>query len=205
MPSERWLKPAGRMTTPSCAMAPPGAKGTACGIRAATKDSGSTAKPSDRMPFNELSGSLLTPNARENMKTEPNIMVSSADWDNQTVYVSGSAIGHPGRVTLSELRSAASQDDREIASVYRDVERRAREALEAARKAKEAARAKRIEQCSGHRAAGSEDRCFCVPVSHPIAYEPRAHGNITRTEWCRCGATRQLNINQQWVEEGRWH
>ena len=53
-----------------------------------------------------------------------------------------------------------------------------------------------------HRATDSIDRPFEGPVRTP---ENRAaHGNITRTETCRCGATRRTNINQGYMGRGPW-
>ena len=48
-----------------------------------------------------------------------------------------------------------------------------------------------------------QDRTFSEPVAWPE--NPEAHGGITRIETCRCGATRAININQQYRELGRWH
>lgn len=42
--------------------------------------------------------------------------------------------------------------------------------------------------------------------SHPVARDenPAAHGWITRTEECACGARREVNVNQAHREEGPW-
>lgn len=49
----------------------------------------------------------------------------------------------------------------------------------------------------------TRERCFSGPVS---GAEPNraAHGNITVTEQCQCGATRKTNVNGHHVERGGW-
>lgn len=54
----------------------------------------------------------------------------------------------------------------------------------------------------------SEDRgwVFCV-TPHECAGKPSrqaAHGNITRQEMCRCGATRLVEINGGMLNVGPW-
>ena len=60
-----------------------------------------------------------------------------------------------------------------------------------------------IATCTGH-VVGiiSDERTFMGPVSQPE--NPAAHGNITVTEHCHCGATRNVNINQHHYEYGVW-
>jgi len=46
---------------------------------------------------------------------------------------------------------------------------------------------------------------FTGPVPNPVDGErPEAHGNITLHQQCKCGATRQVNLNQQFAEIGTW-
>lgn len=45
------------------------------------------------------------------------------------------------------------------------------------------------------------------PFNHcvnPYACCEEAHGCITFTATCRCGATCDVNINQRWIETGPW-
>ena len=55
--------------------------------------------------------------------------------------------------------------------------------------------------------SASEDRCFF----HPVFFEPftsenkAAHGGVTYTETCDCGAVRYVNQNGGFVEYGPWH
>ena len=53
-----------------------------------------------------------------------------------------------------------------------------------------------------HKSIRSTERCFSGCVSADC--DPRSHGNITVTEYCSCGATRQSNINQFFEEKGEW-
>jgi hypothetical protein len=68
----------------------------------------------------------------------------------------------------------------------------------------EAARRASIVACAGHHAVTSEDRAYTGVVVNPIKENRAAHGNITRVETCSCGAVRQININQEHHEQGRW-
>ena len=56
-----------------------------------------------------------------------------------------------------------------------------------------------------HRAvpARSKDHPYwdCV---NPIRPNPKAHGNITRLDFCQCGAWRLTNINQSAREYSWW-
>lgn len=47
-------------------------------------------------------------------------------------------------------------------------------------------------------------RCFSGPIADAKRPNPLAHGNITRTETCSCGATRQVNVNGTHKEIGSW-
>lgn len=49
----------------------------------------------------------------------------------------------------------------------------------------------------------SEPRRYTGSVN-PWAEFPAAHGNITCTETCQCGASRNVNINGVHREEGLW-
>ena len=53
-----------------------------------------------------------------------------------------------------------------------------------------------------HSAVHESDRCFTGPVSRQ--QNQAAHGGITRTETCRCGATRRVNVNGRHEEAGDW-
>lgn len=48
----------------------------------------------------------------------------------------------------------------------------------------------------------TEERGFTAPVAHPG--NPAAHGGITRTEHCSCGAVRRVNVNFGHIESGPW-
>lgn len=54
-----------------------------------------------------------------------------------------------------------------------------------------------------HKAVYEEDRAFMYPVAAGEE-NPAAHGNITRHQWCSCGATRKVNINGRHREIGPW-
>lgn len=55
-----------------------------------------------------------------------------------------------------------------------------------------------------HRAVPAlrKDVGFTGPVSWPE--NPRAHGNITQIDFCRCGAVRRTNRNAGLAERGAW-
>ena len=59
-----------------------------------------------------------------------------------------------------------------------------------------------------HRAYKSNDRLYSNPVTNDMSgyykINERAHGNITRWDYCKCGAIRKTNINGIEVERGRW-
>ena len=46
-------------------------------------------------------------------------------------------------------------------------------------------------------------RCFSSCVN-PERCKPEAHGNITVLDKCACGATREVNINGNWIERREW-
>jgi len=54
-----------------------------------------------------------------------------------------------------------------------------------------------------HRVADLTVRPFCGAIAS-APQNQNAHGNITVHDRCRCGATRQTNVNQRHVERGRW-
>ena len=45
---------------------------------------------------------------------------------------------------------------------------------------------------------------YSAPVADCEHQNPAAHGNICRTDRCRCGALRQTNVNQWQTERGPW-
>lgn len=45
---------------------------------------------------------------------------------------------------------------------------------------------------------------FSGPVADPGRENRAAHGNVRFIYRCRCGATREVLVNGQHVEEGRW-
>ena len=56
-----------------------------------------------------------------------------------------------------------------------------------------------------HRIETTQDRPFTGPVVfEPAKQKPAAHGNITRIDVCKCGATRRTNINGRATERGPW-
>lgn len=54
-----------------------------------------------------------------------------------------------------------------------------------------------------HRPKTSVDRPYTRCVN-PERCTTEAHGNITRVDTCSCGATREQNINQSYIERGTW-
>lgn len=54
-----------------------------------------------------------------------------------------------------------------------------------------------------HRPNETHDYLFSH-CQRPTVCRPAAHGNITRVDTCRCGVTRQTNINLRAVERGKW-
>ena len=54
-----------------------------------------------------------------------------------------------------------------------------------------------------HRAIKQIERGYDGPI-HGARYDQRAHGNVCVTEFCSCGATRKINVNQQYIERGPW-
>lgn len=56
-----------------------------------------------------------------------------------------------------------------------------------------------------HTAIRDEDWGYTGPVA-PAGHENKAaHGNITRIEYCDCGARRWININGSHREVSPWH
>jgi hypothetical protein len=53
-----------------------------------------------------------------------------------------------------------------------------------------------------HKAVDSRDTVFAGPVA--TDQNRAAHGNITRTEWCVCGAVCYTNINGSHTERSGW-
>lgn len=111
------------------------------------------------------------------------------------------AVRKPGgeRATISwpSLREAASQDDAELATIYRGLLRRAEAIRDRERQA-------RMDRCSGHEAVSTSDPWpFSGPVN-PRDENRAAHGGIGVTETCRCGAERSTLINGLHTETGRW-
>jgi len=46
-----------------------------------------------------------------------------------------------------------------------------------------------------------------LPFSHcvnPRDCDPRAHGSVRYRDYCRCGAVRERNVNQNFKEVGQW-
>lgn len=54
-----------------------------------------------------------------------------------------------------------------------------------------------------HRADRSETRAYSSCVT-PYRCNPAAHGHVTITDICRCGARRSTLINGRHEERGRW-
>jgi hypothetical protein len=54
-----------------------------------------------------------------------------------------------------------------------------------------------------HHAIRRETYAFSAPI-HGAEYNPAAHGNVTVTEHCQCGATRRCNVNGLQEEQGPW-
>ena len=56
------------------------------------------------------------------------------------------------------------------------------------------------------KAAEGEHRCYTHPLRGPDEpqHQPRAHGCITTTHICRCGAEKPVNINCGFTEHGTW-
>lgn len=103
--------------------------------------------------------------------------------------------GREATTTLDVIRSAAEQDDRELARVYRRV-------LGAC----EGAIAKRrYDACPGHSVLRSRERGFFGPVGPARDQNPAAHGNVCIVETCMCGAERSTNVNGRHEEQGEWH
>jgi hypothetical protein len=53
-----------------------------------------------------------------------------------------------------------------------------------------------------HRVIRAEVRCFSGPVKQP--QNVAAHGGVTETQHCACGATRKVNVNGRHEECGSW-
>ena len=54
-----------------------------------------------------------------------------------------------------------------------------------------------------HRMVWTAFRCYSGPIA---GAEPNraAHGNVTETQRCACGATREINVNGRHIEAGPW-
>lgn len=66
------------------------------------------------------------------------------------------------------------------------------------------ARRTAVKNCEGHESMRSESRPYRGPVASRLDINPRAHGNVTHIETCRCGATRNINVNGEHRETGPW-
>ena len=54
-----------------------------------------------------------------------------------------------------------------------------------------------------HRMVWTAFFCYAGPIAGAEP-NPAAHGGITETQRCACGAVRQLNVNGRHVEAGPW-
>ena len=54
-----------------------------------------------------------------------------------------------------------------------------------------------------HRTVRTDVRCFVGPIAGAEP-NPAAHGGVTETQRCACGAVRQLNVNGRHREVGPW-
>lgn len=117
--------------------------------------------------------------------------IENANWrSSEVTVIDPDGVSH--RVTLGVLRSAG---EGETAALYRALTLRAAAALEGDRRASVAA-------CRSHQSIRTSESGYVGPVSHED--NRAAHGNIMRSEVCRCGAERHVNINGRHVEQGVW-
>lgn len=61
------------------------------------------------------------------------------------------------------------------------------------------------ERTHRHTAADTDERPFDGPITSARQPNTAAHGNITETDKCRCGAERRRNVNGRHVETGQWY
>jgi len=118
-----------------------------------------------------------------------------------------------GRISWSGYSSREERDAARVAEVERKrLENEARtrrvEGLLAEERTRlRAATRARVAGCSGHVVISEgQDYGFTAPVAvAPYTEEnPAAHGNISRTQTCRCGAERQILINGRHHEVSPW-
>jgi len=56
-----------------------------------------------------------------------------------------------------------------------------------------------------HKANDTDDtRCYERCVAKFGICHPKAHGNITWHQRCNCGATKEVNVNNSFREQGAW-
>jgi hypothetical protein len=120
--------------------------------------------------------------------------VKYADWRTDTVDVVRA--GRSQNIALDDLRYAAKNNVGLLRIIYSELFRRAAALINADRE-------RSIEQCKGHVAYRDVERCFHGPIQG-VEEKREAHGNICRTEFCRCGARRSANINGVHREQGEW-
>lgn len=111
--------------------------------------------------------------------------------------------GELSTIAWPALAAAADQDAEDLSAVYRTIRDAARAKL---RQLRISALVASVQSCPKHRATRTDTRAFVGPVVPSWADENRAaHGNITDTHHCRCGAVQRENINGCHVETGAWH
>lgn len=54
------------------------------------------------------------------------------------------------------------------------------------------------------KARESRERCYTGPVAEYENQVPEAHGGVAWTEFCKCGAEREILSNMCFVELGDW-
>jgi hypothetical protein len=121
--------------------------------------------------------------------------IRSVSRDGVSIQLTGDV--HATSVAWGDLDTAATQADASLAALYSHMRTTARNLLAAQER-------KAVAKCSGHAAVRSFERAFRHTVSVDDE-DPRAHGNVTKVEVCRCGANRLTNMNQGYVESGDWH
>ena len=134
-----------------------------------------------------------------------NTIVLRADQDSATLEIDGRVT----TMTMRDLRKAASQDMPPVGSEY-SVDATTMALAESYRRIlaqvdqyRADASQLRVAECSGHSAMKIDSlRCFAGPVSRDE--NPMAHGGTTETEYCRCGAVRDVNRNGCHAEIGPW-
>lgn len=114
------------------------------------------------------------------------------------------------RISMYELSLAATQDERDLRAVYRDLYEAAQRDKTRARAdravAEAAERSRRLRACFGHRVVREEGPYgFTSPVAFRAEDQNRAaHGNVMFVEHCRCGALRKRLVNGRHEEIGEW-